>query len=511
MYRFSFKKQKWILIIGFLYAFSRLFGLTNLPVFADEAIYIRWAQMIGNEPEKYFFLPMYDGKPPLQMWLLNGFLWLNRSDSLWSARFMSVLVSGFTLIFISRIVKELNGGYRAQMISSLVYILMPFTWFHDRMALIDPLYVCFLSLTFWGLLKLKNQASWLWVGVTGLGYGLAFLSKTPALFFGLIFPSFLILFPPQSGRWSGQARKIWLMTALAGVFGVAIFYSLKVSELFPFLFNRSGDFGYSIGEIITRGKDFIGHNLWTMIRILGWYGALISIIAGVIFSALNPKNPRSGTLVKLGLLGLVYASPFVIMGKIVYSRYYLPLIIFLIPLGSLALEGLWQKKSGEKLVASLIFMSVGVYAIWFTLPFYRADFNQVNLPKEDKEQYLTEWSAGFGNREVRDYLANQAAGRGRKVIAATEGFFGTLPDGLLMYFDQSDLVKEGLIEVYGIGQPISGIPDSVRQKAHEGQVYLVVNRNRLTMDYQKCCSLIAEYPRPQGGEPLWLLKYEELK
>jgi len=54
------------LLLSFLYFFTRLFGLTKLPVFADEAIYLRWSQVI-RAVESLRFLPLTDGKQPLFM------------------------------------------------------------------------------------------------------------------------------------------------------------------------------------------------------------------------------------------------------------------------------------------------------------------------------------------------------------------------------------------------------------------------------------------------------------
>ena len=55
------------LLILILALFLRLFNLNHLPIFADEAIYVRWAQVMRVEPSLRF-LPLQDGKQPLFMW-----------------------------------------------------------------------------------------------------------------------------------------------------------------------------------------------------------------------------------------------------------------------------------------------------------------------------------------------------------------------------------------------------------------------------------------------------------
>ena len=76
-----------ILISVFLivfYLFSRFQNLLAMPVFGDEAIYLRWSQIIKNE-ETMRFIPVSDGKQPLYMWLTVPFYKIF-SDPLFAGR-----------------------------------------------------------------------------------------------------------------------------------------------------------------------------------------------------------------------------------------------------------------------------------------------------------------------------------------------------------------------------------------------------------------------------------------
>ena len=75
-----------------LYFLTRLFSLTAIPVFGDEAIYIRWSQIIRNV-ETLRFIPLTDGKQPLFMWIVSSIIQFF-SDPLFAARLISVL-AGF--------------------------------------------------------------------------------------------------------------------------------------------------------------------------------------------------------------------------------------------------------------------------------------------------------------------------------------------------------------------------------------------------------------------------------
>src|SRR3972149_3573367 len=84
-----------ILILGLI---LRLVNLDSLPVFADEAIYVRWAQVMRAEATLRF-LPLTDGKQPLFMWLVIPFLKIIR-DPLFAGRVTSVFAGVGTLVGI---------------------------------------------------------------------------------------------------------------------------------------------------------------------------------------------------------------------------------------------------------------------------------------------------------------------------------------------------------------------------------------------------------------------------
>ena len=56
-----------LLTICLLFLVSRIWNLTSLPVFGDEAIYVRWSQIIKSV-DSLRFIPQTDGKQPLYMW-----------------------------------------------------------------------------------------------------------------------------------------------------------------------------------------------------------------------------------------------------------------------------------------------------------------------------------------------------------------------------------------------------------------------------------------------------------
>jgi 4-amino-4-deoxy-L-arabinose transferase-like glycosyltransferase len=479
----------WWLPVG-VYLITRLYGLTLLPVFADEAIYIRWAQIISQEPAKYLFLPLYDGKTPLMMWVLTLFLPLTPLDPLLAARLMSVAFGLGSMMVLALLTKEIGGNTRAMKWAAWLYVLTPFAFWHERLALTDTPLVFLLALTTWGLLKMKRRRTWKMTVITGAGFGLAIITKLPALLFIPLFIIIYWLLPPYLT--TKQRLPGWLRLLGMIFIGVGVLSLMRVSPWFPFLFTRSGDFTVGLGALVSGELGHIGYNLKNFLWWQGWYTGFLFILP--ILTILAKGGRIRGAW---WLMALVTALPFIITGKIVYSRYYLPMLVFLIPAAALAMDHLWQTR---KLVAGLIGAVIVLQAIWFMQPAW-TNVYQLRLPKADQEQYLTLWSAGFGIPEVRDLIIDQAVEG--EVVVGTEGYFGTLPDGLLMYFDRSPIIKQ--VEIFGVGQPVLGLPESLKEKSQMKPTYLLVNTSRLDFDYEACCEVVGRYPRPYGGTEAWLL------
>src|SRR3990167_7544264 len=90
-----------LLIIGTVlmavfYWVMRLTNLTALPIFTDEAIYIRWAQ-IGGRDASWRFISLTDGKQPLFTWAMMVSLRLFQ-DPLFAGRLVSVISGLLSLI-----------------------------------------------------------------------------------------------------------------------------------------------------------------------------------------------------------------------------------------------------------------------------------------------------------------------------------------------------------------------------------------------------------------------------
>ncbi len=230
----------------------------------------------------------------------------------------------------------------------------------------------------------------------------------------------------------------------------------------------------------------------------GWLVSYISwftiawLVLALILAILKKEK-------KIAVLTLWVVLPFLFqaaVGNIVYPRYSLTLMPFLlIILGwgfwrtmteRLWLSLGWLNKFKWGLIAT-IFIPWLVFDWWLWVNPAKAPLHQA-----EKEQYLQGWAAGYGIKEIADYLKKLP--KDKLILVATEGYFGTLPDGLVIYLDRA----KGII-VQGVGEPIVYMPDELAPNLIEGkQAFLVVNNNRLLITNRSKLELIAEYPRPFG-------------
>ena len=439
------------------------------------------------------------------MWLLNLFLPLNYGEPLLTARLLSVTAGFITLILLRFIIKALGGSRQAQLYGALVYLILPFTFFHDRMALIDSLLVTFLSASFLTLIKVRQTGHWKWASLAGIFWGLALMSKTSALWFPLIMPLMIICLPEALDKQS--LKRVIGGYMLTGVIGLCLFYSLKMSPLFPFLFNRSADFSLTLSEILQGEWRRSGINGLNLGRYLFWYVTWPVLVLPLVAGFLKPLKKQSLRQRCLPLtlvcLAISLTLPLILLGKIVFSRYYLPTIIFLIPAATLAWERLQAQR--YRILGWLLTGWLIIQSIWFIYPWY-SNLNQAHLPREDREQYLTEWSAGFGNREVAEWLKQAALTQ--PIAVATEGYFGTLPDGLSIYFDHNPSNEQ--VKIFGVGQPVRELADSIKEQVPLKDTFLVVNEHRLSLNLDSCCTLVKRFPRPFGGPALLLIKVNQI-
>lgn len=494
----KFFKDNWTYIFAgilVLVLFSfRFVNLTMLPVFADEAIYIRWAQIMKAE-ETLRFLPLSDGKQPLFMWLVIPFLKFI-SDPLVAGRLVSVFSGLGTLIGVSYLSFLLFNNKKVALVAGLIFAVSPFTFFFNRMALVDSLLTCFGVWTFiFSYLSIaKSRLDY--AMLAGFALGGAWLTKSPALFFALMLPTLLLF-----ANWKENSKNntfVFLRTMYyvlcTTLIGYGFYNILRLGPNYSMIAARNLDYVWPVNHILTSPFDPLKPWLLQSWQWLVMMGPWSLIILGLVGYAFNYKKHWKELLV----LSIWFFSPIVIeseFAKVLTARYIFFTIPFLIIIASTAF--LTIHKNWLKFIAILLGLLVTKSLVFDY--YLLSNPTKANLPRSERSGYLEEWTAGQGIKEVSEYLINQQKlNPSQKIIVGTEGYFGTLPDALMAYLN-----NEKQITIIGVGLNFTDLPKSLIESRDAGnETYLLINNDRFKGDPEKeGLELIAEYPksnRPDG-------------
>ena len=466
----------------------RLYNLTYLPIFADEAIYIRWAQIMQAEPTLRF-LPLSDGKQPLFMWGMIPFLKIF-SDPLFAGRFLSVLTGIGTLVGIFATSYYLFRNKRVALLASLIYAISPFSVFFDRMALVDSMLAMY---GIWTLMLAAVAAKTLrldFAMLAGFTLGGALLTKSPALFFAILLPTTLLVTEwPRRNKALHLIKLIglWVVTL---TLGYGLYNILRLGPEFHMISLRNKDYVFPLNRVLqspldpfTPFLDRIFEYLW----ILGPSLLVIFIVLGIVLNL--KKHFRQTLFISVwALLPIIVTSEY---SKTMTARYVYFTIPFLVILSasSFLLKGKWVKL----LTLGLFIFIIHAFAINRLL---LTNIESAPLPNSERTGYLEEWTAGTGIREVADIVLNEIKNNpDERIVVGTEGFFGTLPDGLQIYLN-----KISNVTTIGVGLNIDKIPESLLESKRFGnRTFLVVNSSRLKISKEDWDTfglrLVSEYPK----------------
>jgi 4-amino-4-deoxy-L-arabinose transferase-like glycosyltransferase len=186
------KKIEWFLIIGLVivYFALTLTHLTRLPIFVDEALYLRWAQIAWHDAS-WRFISLTDGKQPLYVWFVIPFLKLI-ADPLAAGRTASVVTGLFTVLGMGYL-GWLIEGKKTALISLILAMFSPYLFFYYRFGVMESmlvagsLWVCNLSILLARSRRLDVAM------LLGMITGATILVKSSGIFFLLLIPAAYLL------------------------------------------------------------------------------------------------------------------------------------------------------------------------------------------------------------------------------------------------------------------------------------------------------------------------------
>jgi len=469
-----------VVILG-LFALTRIYNLTYLPIFTDEAIYIRWSQ-IGSRDAAWRFISLVDGKQPLYTWIAMVLMRLI-ADPVLAGRLVSVLAGLGSLVGMFFLGREIFRSARIGIIASILYLISPFALVYDRMALYDSLTAMTSIWSFYFAILLIQRVRLDIAFIFGVTLGLGMLNKTSGFLSLYMVPATLIFFDLR--KRDRLKRLGWwvILVGVAAFISLAMYSILRLSPLFHMVGQKDAVFVYPFQEWTRHPTEFFMGNIrglfdW-LINYLTWPVWIAVLLPAFTFW----KHPRE----KL-LLYVWWFAPFValaLFGRVLYPRFILFMTMPLLVLASLTINSIIQRWGktvlGVILLGVLIFPSVWTDYLLLTQPTHAL------IPQADRGQYINDWPAGWGVKEVSDFILEKS--QKEKVVVFTEGTFGLLPYGLEIW-----LVDKPNIKIHGIWPLPVTPPPEVVESVSQNTTYLVANSPE-DVPVGWPLTLVASYPK----------------
>ncbi len=465
-------------VLILIYFVTRFYSILSLPIFTDEAIYIRWAQ-IAKQDANWRFISLTDGKQPMFIWLMVISLRFIQ-DPLLAGRVVSVGAGFVTLIGMYFLGREMFKNNKIGLISSALYIIFPMALVYDRMALYDSLVGTF---AIWALFLTTLLARRVRLGfalILGMVIGGGVLTKTSAFFSIYLLPFSLVLLNWRGKEVRNRFIKWVFFAAVAVAIAYGFYFILRLSPFFHIIAEKNAIFVYSLKNWLDHPFNFFIINLkafwnWTDLY-LTW--PLFVLAVGSFFVSKSFLREKI-------VLFLWFIIPIValgLFGQTLYPRFIFFMILSLLPLIAFFLVNIYLRF--KKVYLFVIFCFLFFTLVLKTDYLILTDFAKANIPFSDIMQYQSDWPAGGGVKESVEFLKKEAE-KGR-IYVATQGTFGLMPFALEIY-----LVQNPNITIEGIWPIDDTIPAKILEKSRQMPTYFIF--------YQACssCRLIGEAP------PMW--------
>lgn len=412
--------SKLFFLLTGLFLFTRVYNLTLLPIFTDEAIYIYWAKYISTF-HNHFFMSLTDGKPPLFTWLVALLLQVFPQDIyLFAGRFISVIGGGITIVGVYKVTMLLFKKKEIAFLSAFLCIFNPFMLLYDRLALYDSLLSAVLLWSVYFALKTSITLSKKDAVFWGIALGIGFLVKPPAIIFLFITPLCFFLFAIKK-EWT---KKI-ILSVVAIVIAEIINNLQRLSINFALMTDKNQHFQMPISELFAAPLFVIGNMKELFSWIIAFYTWPVFLIGIAGLLVIFYKDFRKGLI--LFVLWFMPILIFATVGKILFPRY----ILFTTPYFLIAIAVfLYEIKFAKiriALLVILLFLSMKFDYFLLTNP------AKAPLPTTDYNQYITSVYSGYGLSEIFAYIDHELD-TGPRITLVTEGKFGLFPYAFMLKY-----------------------------------------------------------------------------
>lgn len=459
-----------ITIIILIYFFTRLYHLMDFPIFNDEAIYARWAQLAYRDPGERF-ISLTDGKQPLFIWMSIPMVHIFINPLL-ATRLTSVVMGFASVIGVGILTFLLSKNKWTAYCASFLITIYPFALILDRMGLYESLLG---TITIWTLIV----GIWL-VAHPSLGLSFIFahilaaglLTKTTAAAHILLSPLFLLT------TLSNTVSRFKLTSYISFSIFLALCYSsvLFLAPHIKSLFELQGIYSYTADELklINIVSVFTTNIQATTPWLITYLTFPFIVLAGF---GMTKTNISYKFKLSLALWALIPFIGINIVGKMLYPRYLFHITLPLIPLVA---HGFIHTVSSHtpriKIAGILVASALMMY--WVTNDFLIVtDMARAFIPPRDREQYINGWPSGAGLKEIIAYLSAESIDK--QIVVYSEGTYGSLPTTTLTLYlgDNPNIIVKPIDPIPSV------LPDEIVQSAGEKPTYVLLNRDQTILQW----------------------------
>jgi 4-amino-4-deoxy-L-arabinose transferase-like glycosyltransferase len=479
----------WMVGICLLYSVTRLYGLTTLPLFMDEATHITRSQLVWQgEP----FLLLLTGKMLVPY---IGAAFYPFEGAVFIGRFASVLVGILGVVGIAGVARRLHSPL-AGVIAATLWVFTPQLFLLERMALVDGSLAALAAFT--ALCSLHVRGVWR-IGIAGIGVALTVAAKTTGLVF-MVLPAMAWVVSRET-LWSAATRRFALKT-----FGVYVVAGALLSLPTLYILSQSANV-LAIGRLSSVESESLTTRLSTNGRLAlltfeRYHGSLWVwlLISAALLTIL--VRPRVGLF--LSVMVIVPLAILCATATNLYLRYLvicLPGIIGLSAIGfALVIENLKQFPPLQPITRVVLSGALVMVGLPFMITGYTTPAN-LPLPRPDRDEYLTGWTSGYGLREAAYYVDKSLPGT--PII----GMVGSC-DTIRLYVTARTTLS--CPKIWREGGLSDGLAQIELQIQRTGSAYVIAEEDGplelawLPSPY----TVLQTFPRPGGYAAVILIRYD---
>jgi len=424
------------------------------PLYLDEGIYISWADLT-HQSKDFAYSSLQDGKTPLYFWMISV-LGPALNNFLFSGRLISIF-AGLVTAICWMIIFYKYFNFKKSIIYLFLFLIAPYGFLVERMALSDSLLVAFCSLSLMFLMLSRNilenkYRRWkikfiLFIMLSGISLGFAYATKTTArLFFitYLIIISFWLLSYIRNKKYKN------VILILFGLIIFMLFYNEVINcfrvgghIFWNSIAEKERLMIYSPQEIIKRLLDnplSAFNYLGLLLQYWGFYlsALMIFVLIGSVRLILLKENRK--------FLWLLFYWVFVtaaicLSGKVMASRYIYATYPVMIAIAVFGVDFLLSLEN--KIVKFFVYFLMILVLCQSCLLVFVPE--KALYASDDQDYFVSSELTTLGLPEVIKYFDNKDKS---KVLIGVSGTWG-VPEGSLIILREAGLKSE-IVNLSGI-------------------------------------------------------------